>query len=151
MSALCPVSVDLLANGLHLHTVVFQVLNPPVEVPSRSRQLHNHDPFLAGQYSRLQDVEREVEITGKETDDWLFHLCFFELKHKHSRIHFHTSGYLDQCRRAPSSGSLKTEATSFVNRRARVCFPLLQRGWRTFWGGRGKRSATDGSPKAQDN
>jgi hypothetical protein len=151
VSALCPVSVDLLANGLHLHTMVLQVLNPPVKVPSRSRQLHDHDPFLAGQYGRLQDIERQVEITGKETDDWLFHRCLFELKHKHSRIHGYTSDDFGQRHRGPSSESLKTELTSFVNRQAGVCFPLLQKWMADVLGRRWNRSGTDRALTGQDN
>ncbi len=71
--------------------MLFQILNPFVEVFSFSIQFQDHDPFLAGQYGRLKDIESEVEVTGKETDYWFFHLCLLESKHEHSGIHSHTS------------------------------------------------------------
>lgn len=91
MGALARVALDVLTNCLHLHPVLFQILNPLVEVFSFPIQFQDHDPFLAGQYGRLKDIESEVEVTGKETDYWFFHLCLLESKHEHSGIHIHTS------------------------------------------------------------
>ena len=91
MGALSGVALDVLTDCLHLHPVLFQVLNPFVEVFSSPRQFQDHDPFLAGQYGRLEDIESEVEVTGKETDDRFFYFCLWESKHEHSRIHIHTS------------------------------------------------------------
>ena len=37
-------------------------------------QLQDHDPFLARQYSGVENIECQVVILGEVTDDRLFHL-----------------------------------------------------------------------------
>ena len=91
MGALARVALDVLTNWLNLHPVLFQVLNPFVKVFSFPIQFQDQDPFLTGQYGRLKDIESEVEVTGKETYYWFFHLCLWESKYEHSGIHIHTS------------------------------------------------------------
>jgi hypothetical protein len=66
------IALDVLVGCMYQHPLVFEVSNPFIIVLSGPRQLHNHHTLFSGEYGRFKDIESQVEVTGKKTDDRFF-------------------------------------------------------------------------------
>jgi hypothetical protein len=85
------IAPDFLVGRMHQYSLVFQVSNPPVIVLPGPGQFHDHDALFAGEYGRLEDIESEIEFTGKKTDNRFLHFCSREAKKEHPGVHADTS------------------------------------------------------------